>query len=171
MKERIEKIKQYFRGFEISDGIAFISVVFPKKWQIPNPEILKEMFNVKTVASEEKNGTYFFTEIDNGVLTVFDAVDFTVEFNVNIEKKSQLLMEKVEELKNIFAEKPIEVLRTIQFKYIEKQPRKNKKNKEKEIVSEIKDETNYETVSVSNEINNDTVEDDSLLDYAKELTE
>ena len=173
MEERINKIKKYFKSFEIVDGIAYTLVSFPKKWQVPSNEILMETFNVKTVLSEKGNGFYFCCEISNGIYPLFDAVDFTIDFNLNIEEKSELLIEKVNELKTIFAEKPIEVLRTIQFKYSEKKPKNIRKNNKKKnndsediLKSEITDNTDYSATTVTADKNN---ENNSLLDFAQDL--
>ena len=40
MQKRIEKINQYFNDFKVCDGLVYISVDFPKKWQIPSNELL-----------------------------------------------------------------------------------------------------------------------------------
>lgn len=172
MQKRIEKINNYFNDFKVSDGFVFISVTFPKKWQIPSNELLDEMFKVKCVNKNDGSGHYFFTHIDNGMYNVFDSVDFTIDFNLSIEEKTNLLQEKIEQLKSLFVDLPIEVLRTIEFKYSVNQPKKSRKNtKKKDKIEniEIKTEvtgTTDETIIVTNEINN---ENNSLLEFAQDL--
>ena len=172
MQKRIEKINNYFKDFKVSDGFVFISVTFPKKWQIPSNELLEEMFKVKCVNKNDGSGYYFFSQIENGMYNVFDSVDFTIDFNLSLEEKSNLLQEKIEELKSLFVELPIEVLRTIEFKYSTNQPKKNKRNAKKkndikniEIKSEVTGTTD-ETTTVTEEKNN---ENNSLLDFAQDL--
>ena len=176
MQDRIIKIKEYFKGLEICDGIVIIKTVFPTKWVIPSASLLDELFKVKAVENKLENGYFYCCEIEVGVLPAFDAIDFTIEFNRNLEEKSELLKEKVNELKTLFAEKPIEVLRTIEFKFTEKKnkTRKNKNvetevlsNNEEIVTSQVVDNTNYETVNVENNIEN--IEGDNLMEYAIEL--
>lgn len=168
MQKRIEKINQYFNDFKVCDGLVFISVDFPKKWQIPSNELLEEMFKTKYVNKNDGTGYYFFSPIENGIYNVFDTVDFTIEFNLNLEEKTKLLQEKTEELKKLFVELPIETLKTIEFKYSEKKP-KNTKKKNKieniEIKSEVTGTTDNTTI-VTNGVNN---ENNSLLDFAQDL--
>jgi hypothetical protein len=169
MQKRIEKINSYFTDFKISDGLAFITVNFSKKWQIPSNELLDEMFNVKCVNKNDGSGYYYFSPIENGLYNVFDAVDFTIEFNMNLEEKTNLLQEKINELKNLFVSLPIETLRTIKFKYNEKQTKKNKKNKSNdEIVNQVVDNTDYSETTVNNVVENIN-ENNSLLEFAQEL--
>ena len=172
MQNRINNIKDYFRGLEICDGIVIVKIVYPNKWIIPSLELLDELFKVKVVENKQEAGYFYCCEIINGVNPTFDAVDFTIEFNLNLEEKSELLKEKVSELKNLFAEKPIEVLRTIEFKYSEKKPKtkkiKNNNNvleKNENITSQDADNIKYEEdVIVKNEGNSD-----ELMNYAMEL--
>lgn len=172
MQKRIEKINNYFNDFKVSDGLVFISVTFPKKWQIPSNELLEEMFKVKCVNKNDGSGHYFFSQIENGMYNVFDSVDFTIDFNLSLEEKSNLLQEKIEELKSLFVELPIEALRTIEYKYSTNQTKKNKRNAKKkndikniEIKSEVTGTTD-ETTIVTGEKNN---ENNSLLDFAQDL--
>lgn len=173
MQKRIEKINQYFNDFKVCDGLVFISVDFPKKWQIPSNELLEEMFKTKYVNKNDGTGYYFFSPIENGIYNVFDTVDFTIEFNLNLEEKTKLLQEKTEELKKLFVELPIETLKTIEFKYSEKKPKNVRKNNKKKIndseeilKTEITDNTDYSTTTVTADNNN---ENNSLLDFAQDL--
>ena len=173
MQKRIEKINQYFNDFKVCDGLVFISVDFPKKWQIPSSELLEEMFKTKYVNKNDGTGYYFFSSIENGIYNVFDTVDFTIEFNLNLEEKTKLLQEKTEELKKLFVELPIETLKTIEFKYSEKKPKNIRKNNKKKsddseeiLKTEITDNTDYSTTTVIADKNNDN---NSLLDFAQDL--
>lgn len=173
MQKRIEKINQYFNDFKVCDGLVFISVDFSKKWQVPSNELLDEMFKVKYVNKNDGTGYYFFSPIENGMYNVFDAVDFTIEFNLNLEAKTMLLQEKIEELKKLFTELPIEILKTLEFKYSEKKPKNTRKNNKKKNINseeilktEITDNTDCSTTTVTADENN---ENNSLLDFAQDL--
>lgn len=179
MQDRILKIKEYFLGLEICDDIVFGKVDYPGKWIIPSEEVLNDMFKVKVVENNKGVGVFYCCELNNGVTPIFDAIDFTIDFNKTLEEKSKLLLEKVNELKTLFAEKPIEVLRTIEFKYNEKKSRP-KKNKKEEIDStndvvletQVEDNNDYSNIEVKNNTASteaETVtETDSLMEYAIE---
>lgn len=168
MQKRIEKISQYFTDFKVSEGLVYITVKFNKKWQVPSNELLDEMFKVNYVKKNDGTGYYFFSAIENGMYNVFDAVDFTIEFNLNLEEKTNLLQEKINELKELFMVLPIETLRTIKFKYTEKRTKKNKTTEEPN--KQVVDNTNFSntgvTVTIEEKIEN---ENNSLLEFAQEL--
>ena len=168
MQKRIEKISSFFKGFNITDGIAYVVVSFPKAWQIPSGEVLSTEF--KTSVAEDDNGTYFFTQYINGIELVFDAVDFVIEFNRDLEAKTNLFKEKMDELKNIFMSESLETLKTlkIEFKQATKKNTKKKNTSKKNekvdnvVASEIKTEDNTvnkeeTTIAESN--------GDSMLDF------
>lgn len=175
MQDRITKIKDYFRGLEICDGIVIVKIDYPGKWVIPSAQLLDELFKVKVVENKKEVGYFYCCEMINGVTPVFDAVDFTIDFNRNLEEKSELLKEKVNELKTLFAEKPIEVLRTIEFKYYEKKAKSKKSKKTEELMpneekdeytQEVTDNTDYDTATISNST---PIDRDNLIDYAINL--
>ena len=92
---------------------------------------------------------------------------------MSLEEKTKLLQEKTEELKKLFAELPIETLKTIEFKYSEKKPKNARKNNKKKnndseeiLKTEISDNTDYSTTTVTADENN---ENNSLLDFAQDL--
>ena len=175
MQDRITKIKDYFRGLEICEGIVIVKIDYPGKWVIPSAQLLDELFKVKVVENKKEVGYFYCCEMINGVTPVFDAIDFTIDFNRNLEEKSELLKEKVNELKTLFAEKPIEVLRTIEFKYYEKKAKTKKSKKTEEVipneekegyVREVSDNTDYDAVAINNST---IIEEDNLIEYAINL--
>ena len=190
MQERIKNIEEYFVAFNIAENMAYIQVQFPEKWDVPSNEILEENFNVRT-APESNGSMYFFSELSNGILNVFDAVDFAIEYNKDLEEKGELFRVKIEELKELFATKTLEELRNMKI-VIEtpqalpwkknkneekrdktrgnkgkKSSRAEKKEKKSEIVEEVKDdETN---VNNNVEIGEPDVMQNSLLSFAENL--
>ena len=172
MQDRIKKIEKYFRGFEISNDIVYIILDFPKKWQIPSAELLDEMFKVKAVNANNNDFLYFCSEINDGIYLVFDAAEFTINFNLTLEEKSQLLIQKVNELKELFAEKPIEVLKTIEFKYKEKNNKKNKIAKKEELETQVTSSNTDNTTTYNNaeETNVEETENtnNNLVDFIQE---
>lgn len=194
MQDRIIKINEYFVAFNIAEGISYIKVRFPNKWEIPNGEVLLENFNVK-IATETNGEIYFFSELINGTDVVFDAVDFVVDFNKDLEAKTLLFSEKINELKELFSTRTLSELQQLEIiikspipftikeettkddKSKNKKGRRNNKKKEvenNEIPSSIDTSTienNEEVVEPKLENGDDYKKGVSLLDYAQNLVE
>lgn len=133
INNRIKKIGNYFQKMNIAEGIIFVSVMFPKDWQM-NYSVV-EKIGVKIMNTEDGKGYYFATQIENGFTPVFDAIDKVIEFNEVAGIKKALFLEKIKELQTIFEEEPLDVLQTIEFKYKKKKVSskkdKNENNLEK----------------------------------------
>lgn len=134
INNRIKKIGNFFQKMNIAEGIIFVSVVFPKEWQMNSSVV--EKFGVKIMNTEDGKGYYFATQIENGFTPIFDAIDKVIEFNEVAGIKKALFLEKIKELQNIFEEESLDVLQTIEFKYKKKKVsnKKDKNENNKEIV-------------------------------------
>ena len=132
INNRIKKIGNFFQKMNIAEGIIFVSVAFPKEWQMNSSVV--EKFGVKIMNAEDGKGYYFATQIENGFTPVFDAIDKIIEFNEVAGIKKALFLDKIKELQNIFEEESLDVLQTIEFKYkkkkISNKKDKNENNKE-----------------------------------------
>lgn len=179
MNERIEKIKPYFRAFNISDGATCIAVHFPK-WQMPDNEILKRDFKTQLTY---KDGNYFFlSEMENGPEVVFDAIDFVVMTNRELEKKQELLEKKAKELTDLFITEPLEKLETLQFVFgnnkrktpiktkISKASQKEEENT-KDIENEITKNLDITKIEINEEVNDDNESCGSLMSLAMKMNE
>ena len=121
------------------------------------------------------------SENQNGITSIFDSIDFIIEFNNAIEERASIFREMVEILKKLVYREPINKLKTLEFVFkSEKKSRKTKKNKNKEetidttatnIINDNNDveNKNKEDVQVINEPDNDDV--DEVMAMAKELME
>ena len=130
LQERIENLNIYFDSMNVSaeEKIIYVRVIFPQGWVCS--EVTEPNFNVKTAKDEIPGYFYFFADINIGFDKIFDAIDYNINFNLNAQEKVNLLREKIIELKNIFEEEEISVLKTLEFKYKKKKekPKKNKNN-------------------------------------------
>lgn len=57
----------------------------------------------------------YATELANGFDKIFDAVEYTIRFNMEAQERLTLFNEKVEELKKLFVEESLERLKTLSF--------------------------------------------------------
>lgn len=137
IQDRIEKIKAFFKGFNVDaeQGVSVLLVRFPNGWQIPNQENLSKKFSIQIAARQE--GYYFVSEIENGIDGLFDAADYTIEYNQSIIEKSEILKEKINELKELFINESIERLKTLEFTFGGEKitPKKNVKSGKKSTAS------------------------------------
>lgn len=168
MQKRIEKITTFFKGFNITDGIAYVVVSFPKTWQIPSGEVLSTEFKVSV--AEDEGGTYFFTQYTNGIELVFDAVDFVIEFNRDLELKTNLFKEKMDELKRIFMSESLETLKTLKIEFKQATKKTSRKKNVSKKVNKVDDivtsEVNTEDIKLNKEETTITESNgDSMLDF------
>ena len=142
--DRIDKIKDYFRGIELINGVRIVNITYPPKWGVFPSDDEK----IKVAKSEDKVNEWFYYG-DCELVTfsdIFDLIDNTIEMNVSAEEKLELLNQKFEELKHLFATEPLEKLKTLAFIFdIPKKGKKNKRKTEPKTVTE-----SYEIETVEN---------------------
>ena len=128
IKQRIEKIKQYFAGMQVENlggqQIIYVVVNFPDRWVID--DTVANKFDVSIAESDDVPNQYFFcAKMEQGFDTVFDAIDYNVEKMLSAQERTDLFKKKTQELRDIFEnlDIPIETLRTLEFTYKKKQKR------------------------------------------------
>lgn len=157
IKERIERLGMYFHSMNVAaeNNIIYVRVQFPKGWGCS--ELTEYNFNVKSVTDEIPGYFYFFANMEIGFDKIFDAIEFNIQFNEEAQAKVSLLREKIEELKDIFENEDINVLRTLEFKYKKKKQKSIKSQKtvteeSKEIVEPVSE------TPISEENNSDKID-------------
>lgn len=153
LQKNILDLGDYFKEMNIVENIVYILVAFPNKWLISST--IKDNFNVnvtikKDYAKDNKIGYYFYTKFDDNTDNLFDAIKYTIDFNLQAEEKIKLLLSKVEELKDIFDKEDINTLKTLQFKY--KKKKINKKQTE-EVINESTDLNDNKSLPVNDSEN------------------
>ena len=181
LQDRYVKTRQYVSVFNIAENVAYALLRMPNGWVIPS-NVEKE-FNIQCKKdTESQNGYYLFVDLSenqNGITSIFDSIDFIIDFNNAIEERASIFREKAEILKKLVYSEPINKLKTLEFVFKpEKKSRKGKKNKNNEEVIETKteditndntDNNNNEDAQIANKTNNDDV--DEMMAMAKELME
>ena len=146
INERIAKLGKAFQKMEIisseTDGQQiYVAVTLPHNWVIDDK--VDDKFNVQHAVHE--GVSYFWCALEDGVETVFEAIDYTIEQNRTAQEKANLFEEKVKELREIFTsdDYTIEQLRGLKITVGDKaftlpllnQPeKKNKKDKKEETI-------------------------------------
>lgn len=165
LNERITKVKPYFVTFNVNgeEDAMYVVAKFPQTWAIPDKSGLLENFKVQVAPMN--NGICFVTESENGADCVFDALDYVIDFNKSVEERKALLMEKVNELKQLFSTETLEKLKTLTFIF-EPQKKKGPKKKKSENVEMDKNAPVNEE-----EHNEEAVNDSALMSFAKKIAE
>jgi hypothetical protein len=178
LHERIEKIKPCFKGFNVDakEGVSVLLAKFPVGWTVP--DAVSKSFNLQTETHPE--GVYFVTEIENGIDELFDAVEYIIEYNQSIIEKSEILKEKINELKDLFVRESVERLKTLQFTFgseavvskesatTKKNTRTGKKTAEKKEKPEAAPVNEIPEAPITEEPENN--DDNDLMSLAKGLT-
>lgn len=115
VNQRISNIGPYFVAFNVCDGVAYVIVKFPTKWTLFDKDAICDEYNVAIEQREE--GIYFLCEMSNGFDGLFDAIDFVIVNNKQLEEKSSLLQQKIKDLSNLFTQEPLERLKKLQFTF------------------------------------------------------
>lgn len=124
IQDRINKIGPFFKKMGVTDKFIYIVLNFPDRWGISE----SAMENFKITSTRLENGEYYFyADRQIGFDNMFDAIEYTINFNRQAEEKIELLKAKINELQKIFSEEDISVLKTIEFKYKKKNSKKNNK--------------------------------------------
>lgn len=162
ISSRINKLGKYFVSFNVvaEEAAAYVITRFPAGWSLPDKSRMKELFGIEIAPIE--GGICFVTEITNGSDKLFDAADYVIDFNQQLEIRKTLLQEKIKELKDIFASETVERLRTLKFVF---EPQKKKRTAPKK-----KEEVSAEATNDAEEGNAAAVEENSLMTFAKDIT-
>lgn len=165
ISSRIAKLGKYFVSFNVvaEEAAAYVIMRFPNGWSLPDQARMKEIFGIELAPIE--GGLCFVTEITNGSDKLFDAADYVIDFNQQLEVRKSMLQEKIKELKNIFASETVDKLKTLKFVF---EPQKKKrvpasKKKEEGVVTEAEPQTENGNAEVV------ATEDNSLMAFAKDI--
>ncbi len=164
-EKRLNNLSDYNVTFEIKQGYYHIALVFNKKWAVldsDNPAIY----------IENRDGVIHYIAEKDGVTLdeMFDLIDETVNYNLDLQKKLDLFKLKAKELQEIFASQNLNVLETLTFTFAEGDDKKKKKNestpkKKRQKKSAKKSSTNdkQEEVSESGDNGNNYEEEETTL--------
>ena len=144
LTERIKKIEEYFKGMEIISNTVIIKVQYGDKWgAYPSSDE-----SIKVAKSEEViNEWYYYSDYTYTVIDeIFDLIEETIEMNLSAIERLNLFNQKMEELKQLFADESLSKLKTLTFQFIEEKRNKKKKTTKK------KEEMNVEPIEVISDV-------------------
>lgn len=137
LNEQLIRLSSYKINFNIYEGTVIISLEYPKDWTVLE-------INSSDIQTTSENGRQFYwVPLQMDVEKVFELIDETIEYNKDIEAKSELFKQKIDEMRKIFLEEDLQTLRTMEFKMKKKKFPKKKVTEEKENnITEVNDAAN-----------------------------
>lgn len=127
LKDKLQKNIEYFQSMEITNGTLIVKVHYPNKWGVYPSEDEK----IKVAQSEDEKNTWFYygNKDEISFEQIFDLIDNTIQNNEAAMAKLNLLNEKFNELKEIFASESLERLKSLKF-VLAKKNKRSKRNVE-----------------------------------------
>ena len=120
LNEQLIRLSSYKINFNIYEGTVIISLEYPKDWTVLE-------INSSDIQTTSENGRQFYwVPLQMDVEKVFELIDETIEYNKDIEAKSELFKQKIDEMRKIFLEEDLQTLRTMEFKMKKKKLPKKK---------------------------------------------
>lgn len=161
LNEQLIRLSSYKINFNIYEGTVIISLEYPKDWTILE-------INSSDIQTTSENGRQFYwVPLQMDVEKVFELIDETIEYNKDIEAKSELFKQKIDEMRKIFLEEDLQTLRTMEFKMKKKKLPKKKVTEEKENnITEVNDAANGKQTSSENkeeEVITESVKEENMV--------
>lgn len=110
-----KELLKYVKGFSEDDGRYIVVVRFKEKWQpfTNNDGVIESMRD-----PNDPTLCYYSGDVDKVELSaIYEMISQVVKINIEAEEKMDLLMQKIEEMKRIFSETPLEKLRCFTFTF------------------------------------------------------
>lgn len=137
LNEQLIRLSSYKINFNIYEGTVIISLEYPKDWTILE-------INSSDIQTTSENGRQFYwVPLQMDVEKVFELIDETIEYNKDIEAKSELFKQKIDEMRKIFLEEDLHTLKTMEFKMKKKKlPKKKVMEGKEDNITEVNDAAN-----------------------------
>lgn len=157
LQKKLIQLSEYKCSFKYVDSYFLVSVTYPENWSIIPSED-------RSIEVAEENGvTFYAAPIETDIEVAFTLIDDTIAYNLDVEKKMALLKYNIGKLQELFAEKDLGELETIEFVFKSQKDKATQKKtikktasrkpytrKKKENVNDVK----TESVEVSEELDN-----------------
>jgi len=135
LQEKLIELSEYGVSFNVASGNFVIKIKYNSNWTIIQPDGNEIAF----YRDENDDSVYYYVaSVTTSIDKIFFAIDETIEYNRELELKVELFKEKMSELQEIFAQEPLDVLRTLEFKL----KKKKEKTKKEKVVKEKEDDIN-----------------------------
>lgn len=120
LQKKLIQLSEYKCSFKYVDSYFLISVTYPENWSIIPSE------DKSIEVAEEEGITFYAAPIETEIEKAFNLIDDTISYNLDVEKKMALLKYNIGKLQELFAEKDLDELETIEFIFNSKKKKEAK---------------------------------------------
>ena len=115
LEEKLIELSEYGISFRTYKNNFIITLTYNDGWTVIKPSDEQ----IKFMKDKEKVNTYYYaTEVSNDMThleAIFNTIGETISYNKEIEAKTALLKEKIDELSKLFVDTPITDLQRLEF--------------------------------------------------------
>lgn len=120
MHNTIRSLRPYFHSLrEIGDQVS-LDMKFPSNWDSNTILKIANGNSINLKMQDKNNNFQLFSFInpatDDGYDAVITCVKEVITYNIELEEKNTLLLQKIQELENIFKVEPLDKLKNLQIK-------------------------------------------------------
>lgn len=159
LQDKLIELSSYNVGCQINSGYALVNITYPTEWSVVPPS--NELIEYDT----QKGIYYYCAPMDKVPLEeVFDSINETIEYNIELKKKLDLFQEKVEILRQLFIDEDFETLSTIDFKIKKKRVKKDKLSENVKFEEEnIENSVTVEKENIQEKVKEEAFEEESMV--------
>ena len=121
-EKRLKELNGYNISFEIKQGYYHIALVYDDGWDVLIPDN-------ENIYVENRNGFYHYIgSIDAiSIDDLFNSIEETIAYNMDLQKKLILFKQKTQELQEIFSNEDYETLKNLKFTFEKEKVKKTTK--------------------------------------------
>lgn len=123
LQKKLIQLSEYKCSFKYVESYFLVSMVYPENWSIIPCE------DKSIDVAEEDGVTYYAALIETDINKAFELIDDTISYNLDVEKKMNLLKFNINKLQEMFATMDLEELETLEFVTMTPKVRKNTEKK------------------------------------------
>ena len=123
LQKKLIQLSEYKCSFKYVESYFLVSMVYPENWSIIPCE------DKSIDVAEEDGVTFYAAPIETDINKAFELIDDTILYNLDVEKKMNLLKFNINKLQEMFATMDLEELETLEFVTTTPKVRKNTEKK------------------------------------------
>lgn len=131
LQKKLIQLSEYKCSFKYVESYFLVSVTYPENWSIIPSE------DKSIEVAEEEGTTFYAAPIETEIEKAFSLIDDTISYNLDVEKKMALLKYNIGKLQELFAEKDLDELETIEFIFNSKKKKEAKDTMPKKEVKKV----------------------------------
>lgn len=123
LQKKLIQLSEYKCSFKYVESYFLVSMVYPENWSIIPCE------DKSIDVAEEDGVTFYAAPIETDINKAFELIDDTISYNLDVEKKMNLLKFNINKLQEMFSTMDLEELETLEFVTMTPKVRKNTEKK------------------------------------------